>query len=130
MAGPARSSPSVTQGECRLLFQGWMLICHMTRDTCMRSPGGCAASHTRREWQVSRTIPPATSLFPSLSSASRTQSPRSRLQAREFGKAGQRILEGSCKLGTFVHTHCPKVTNIKQTATYLSALHGLALESN
>lgn len=68
--------------------------------------------------------------FPFLSSASRTESARSQLQAREFGKAGQRILECSCELGTFVHTHCPKATNIKQTATYLSALHGLALESN
>lgn len=130
MAGHARSSLSMTQGERRLLFRGWTHIRHMTRDTCMGSPGRCTASHTRRERQVSGTISSATSLVPSLSSASRIERARSRLQARDFGKAGQRIREGSCKLGTFVHTHCPKVTNMKQTATYISALHGLALESN
>lgn len=63
MARHTHSSLSVTQGERKVLFWGWTSIRHMTRDTCMRSPRGCAASHTRREWQVSRTIPPATSLF-------------------------------------------------------------------
>lgn len=129
MAGHTRSSLSLTPGECRLLLWGWARICHMAGDTRAASPAGRAAGHTSREQQVSRTTPPATSLLPSLSSTSRTERARSRLQAREFGKASQGIWEGNCKLGTFVHTHHPKVTSVKQTPMYLSCLRGLALKA-
>ena len=90
-------------------FWGWAGMRPTARDAHRASAGGRAASHTKRERQVGRTTPPATSPFPSLSSASRIERARSRLQAREFRKAGQRIWESSCKLGTFVCTHCPEV---------------------
>lgn len=95
MAELEGSTLPITQGEWMLLFCGWICIHHATRDTCVVSPATCAASHTGREWQVSRIIAPATSLLSSFFSTSRPERARSWLQAREFGKADQRILEGN-----------------------------------
>lgn len=93
--------PKENAGACR----GWTRIHPMTRDTCMGQPGSCPTTRTRRQQQASRTISPATSPFPSLSSTSRTERASRRLPARKFGMAGQRILGDSCKLGTFIiHT--------------------------
>lgn len=111
--------PRARPGHTAIIWQGTLAPCHLV-DVLPVTPGG-----NGRSAQQSTTSP-----FPSLSSTLWIVRARSWLQAREFWKAGQHISEGSCKLGTFVHRHFSKVTNIKQAATYLSALRRVALESN